>query len=839
MNMKKALIIFLVIIVLLIGCLLAIPIFFKQNLIELGKNTLNKQLNAEVEFADLKLFLFKNFPQATVEFYEVMIKGKGEFENDTLLNIALVRTKMDLSSLFKKSAMNIEEVVLDKAKVNLLVAESGNANWDVAPASSAGSSVGSKSSGAETDEFHLQLEKIEIRDAEFVYHDKLAKTKMQLSDIDFGISGSMYGNSTQLKTEGTVANLNVQQSGVNYISKTALNIRTLLDVDFDQMKFTIAENELMVNRLPLELSGSIEIPSDTTFLNLDLKTKESDFENFLALVPPVYEEYLKDIKTKGSATISSKITGFYIDENYPEFKLLMKIMDGNFQYSDMPEDIKNIKADIAISKPQGELDLMEIRVNEAHAEIKNNPVDFSLKVKNPVSDPYFDGTFIGKINLNHLKDALPLDSVNMSGVIDANLFAKGNYSDVEAEAYDKIKSDGVVLLTNFVYQSAELTRPIIVPQGKLDFSPKSINLQKFNMKVGQSDFSLTGKVSNYLNYFLKDGVLQGSLQLNSQMVNLNELLRLQVKPAKEIAPAQNQTQNKATENVSNDVLAFDVPKNIDIQFNSNIQNVVFDRLLITGIKGSIRAVNEKVVLKNLNMHMLDGELKMNGSYKNTSQNQPIFDVGVDISTFDIPLMYKTLSGIRNIMPVAGNSTGTLSSDMKMTGRLSPQLKLIPATATGKGLLSTKNLELKDSPLFNQLSGILKKEKLRNVTIDDFNASFTVEDGNLYLRPFTTKIIGQETRIAGSLNAQSLLDMRLDFKVKRELFGSDIEKFLKIIPGNEKIKMLPAGVNINGPVDGAKVSLDLSETQKAVADATKDDLKKSLDQLGKGLKKLFK
>lgn len=836
--MKKIFIIICVIIVVLVGAVLAIPLFFKNNLLEVAQNTLNNQLNAEVVLTDLKLSLFKEFPQVSVEFQDVRIIGKDEFKNDTLLDVALVRAKMDLSSLFRKSEMSIEEIVLNKAHIHLKVAESGKANWDVAPNQTTTTPSVNKTS-SEENEFQLQLNNIEIRDASFIYDDKQSKTKIQLLDIDFDISGNMYGNSTQLKTAGTVADFTLEQSGVNYVSKTLLDIRTLLDVNFDQMKFTIAENELLVNRLPLELSGSIEIPSDTTFVNLQLKTKESDFENFLALVPPVYESFLKAIETKGAATIAGEFKGFYLGENYPSFNLNINIADGNFHYADMPEEIKQIKADVRIEKPQGELDLMEICVKEAHAEIKNNPVDLTLLVKNSVSDPYFDGAFIGKINLNHLKDALPLDSVNMSGVIDANLFVKGNYSDVEAEAYDKIKSDGVVLLSNFIYESAELTQPIIVPQGKLDFSPKSIHLQKFNMRVGQSDFRLAGKVSNYLNYFLKDGVLQGNLQLNSQMINLNELLRLQVKTQEEVLVAQQNTSVTTTDNQTKEVLAFDVPEKIDISFNSNIENAIFDRLPITGITGSIRAVNEKVVLKNLSMHMLDGDLKMNGSYKNTVQNQPLFDFAFDISTFDIPLMYKTLSGVRSIMPVAGNSTGTLSSTMGMSGRLSSQLKLIASSANGKGLLSTQNLELKDSPLFNQLSGILKKEKLKNVTIDDFKASFTVEDGNLILRPFTTKIIGQETRIAGSLNSQSFLDMRLDFKVERELFGSDIEKFLKIIPGNEKIKMLPAGVNINGPVDGAKVNLDLSDTQKAVTDATKDDLKKSLDQLGKGLKKLFR
>ena len=45
------------------------------------------------------------------------------------------------------------------------------------------------------------------------------------------------------------------------------------------------------------------------FFNLQVKTKESDFENFLALVPPAYEVYLKDVKTSGSAIIGGNFKG--------------------------------------------------------------------------------------------------------------------------------------------------------------------------------------------------------------------------------------------------------------------------------------------------------------------------------------------------------------------------------------------------------------------------------------------------------------------------------------------------------------------------------------------------
>jgi hypothetical protein len=244
------------------------------------------------------------------------------------------------------------------------------------------------------------------------------------------------------------------------------------------------------------------------------------------------------------------------------------------------------------------------------------------------------------------------------------------------------------------------------------------------------------------------------------------------------------------------------------------------------------------MLNGLNMDMLDGTMRLTGSYQNTPQNHPFVDFGLDIIQFDIPLAYRSLSGIQKMLPVAGQSTGKFSSSISMQGQLSEIHKLIPATVNGKGLFSTTNLEVVNSPIFNQLKGILKSEKLKNVKIDDFKANFTIDKGNLLLKPFKTKIADQETQIEGSLNADNLLNMQLDFKIEREAFGPDIQNILGVIPGNENIKVVPAGVVIKGPVGNPEVKMDLSETRKYITNATKDDIQKSLNKLGKGLKKLF-
>lgn len=839
--MKKTFVIIAAVILILVAALFAIPLLFKQNLLDATKATLNKQVNAEVQFADFNLSLFQNFPKVTLELGKVLVIGENEFQKDTLLNVSYAKATMSLASLFKKKGMSIEEIKLEKPQLKLLVNESGKSNWDLMKSGESAKieSVNQPSENeASENGFELQLEKIIVEDAYFLYNDLPARITVGLSDINLDVSGKMYGTSTELVTEGKVGDFTLKYDNVNYISNTSLETKTLLNVDFENSKISIAENELLVNKLALELTGNIEIPSDSMFFDLQIKTKESDFENFLALIPPDYATYLKDVKTSGSASIVGNIKGLYFEENYPSFLLALDIKNGNFQYADLPEQIKNIKADVKISKPQGELNLTEVKIKDAHIEIKNNPVDLTLALNNLVDDPWFDGAFIGKINFNHLKDVLPLDSVNMTGIVDANLFVTGNYSAIEKEEYGKIKSDGIVLLDNFVYDSPDLTQRIFVPKGQLDFSPENINLQEFFMRIGGSDFNLTGKVSNYLNYILKDGTLKGTLQLNSNMVNLNEILRLRVTQKNEVAETANTEISDEALIKEEEVLAFSIPKNIDVTFRSKITNAIFDRLPISNIDGLITARDGKLILNGLEMQMLDGEMKVNGSYENTSQNQPLIDFGFDIVSFDIPLAYRSITGIQKMLPVAGSSRGKLNTNIKMKGRLSPSHNLIASSIDGTGFFSTNNLEIVDSPIFNQLKGILKAEKLKNVSIEDFKANFIVEDGNIKLRPFQTNVAGQETTMSGSLSAENLLNMRLDFKVNRDAFGTDIENILSMLPGNQNINILPAGVIITGPVGNPDVKMDLSETRKTITNATKDDLQKSLNKLGNGLRKLF-
>ncbi len=969
--MKKILIIIGIIVVLLVATLAAIPLFFKQTLIEKAKTTINKNVNAEVKFADLKLSLLRSFPKVTLELTDVLVVGKGEFQKDTIFTVPSLRTKTALRQLFNKDNIGIEEIILDRPVLKLVVGPTGNVNWDLMLESEeVAGPVPSVAGDTEEDGLVLQLEKIEIIKANFIYEDREMDMLLKLDDIDTDISGKMYGTSAQLLAEGTVAKFLLNYAGVNYISNTSVETRTVLNVDYDKMDIEIQENELLVNRLPLEVLGLIQMPNDSMFFDLQIQTKESGFDNFLALVPPDYEEYLKDIQTNGTATISGTVKGFYFEEDYPAFDLKLDVADGNLHYTGMPEEIKNISADVSVSKPQGLLDLTEVNIKKMHAEVKDNPlalslfikdlvskpymegnfsgrinfhdvknaipldtltisgytlnmkdlqingtanvsgsvkgvyseedypafdlkmdlangnlkyagliddinnisadvsvakpqgiidlaginikkvhaevnnspVDLSLFLKNLDSDPWFDGNIIGKIDLDDLKNALHLDSVYVSGVLDMNLKVKGSYSAIENEQYDRIQSDGIVKLTRFVYESPSLTQRVIVPEGQLTFTPQAVSLSGMNVNIGQSDFRLSGRVTNYLNYVLKDGTLAGNLQLNSSLVNLNELLRLQI--VKESPEGQEQTAVVApSAEEEEEVLVFDVPKNLDFTFQSNIQQVIFERLPITDVNGLITARDGKLVLDGLNMQLLGGELKLTGSYENTEENKPFFDFDFNLADIDIPEAYKTLPGVQRMIPIARQSQGKFNSSLKVNGQLSPGFGLLATTIDGSGLFSTENLQIIESPMFGQLKGILKSERLNNVSVEDFRAFVEVENGTILLKPFTTRIAGQETTIAGNLNTENLIDMRLDFNVQRDAFGNDIQNILSVLPGQERIQLIPASVVLSGPVGKPEMRIDLEEARKMITEevkkSTRDNLQENLNKIGEGLRNLLK
>jgi hypothetical protein len=253
----------------------------------------------------------------------------------------------------------------------------------------------------------------------------------------------------------------------------------------------------------------------------------------------------------------------------------------------------------------------------------------------------------------------------------------GRLSAIEKYVFSNFKSNGQMTLSNVKVSGKQLTKPVEISSGQLDITTPQIKLANLKAKVGQSDFALQGTLNDYLPYFFSNGTLKGSFNLTSDFMNFKELTSLQApKSGEQAAPADS-------------VLAFKVPAKLDLSFKSDIKKAQFDKLNISNIDGLIKVKDERMELTNLNMDMLNGHMALNGSYKNNAENRPDFDFKLNITKFDIPSAYQSISTVKSYLPIASRSQGTFSTQIGFSGKMNEKLSLMPASLNGSGLFNTR------------------------------------------------------------------------------------------------------------------------------------------------------
>ena len=831
MRAKKIVIILFVLIALLLVSAILIPVLFKGGLIDKTKTAINEQVNAIVEFNDLNISLFKSFPEVQVELENLSITGKDQFQGDTLLAIGSIATDISLSDLFKlkSKGLQVSSLTINDAQINLLSTHDGFSNWDITlPIEK----EDIKTEAEEVSGFSVALDDIDVNNLNFNFIDEALTTVIRLKNSQLDATGKVEGTVTAFDFTAEINEFVLEYDSVQYIANTVLKAESQLEVDYEKMNFTFGKSTLFLNDLPLDVNGQFGMPSDSMYFDLAFKQPGSDFKSLLALVPNDYQSYLEQITANGEAGFEGHVKGWFYDENYPEIGSHLFIKNADLQYHGFPEKIENINLKTTVEKPQGDLNLLVVNIEKAHAQIRENPVEMNLKLTEIIVDPKFDGTFKGKINFNNLSNAIPMDSMELKGMLEGKMKINGSMSAIDKQDFTKVSSSGTFNFSNFSVITPQITKPLAVQSGSVKVTTPKIIFESFNGNIGQSDFQLNGNLNNYLAYALKNEELKGEFSLNSKLMNLNELANLMVK--EESAEAETNEE---------EMLAFHVPGKLDLSFRSTISRALFEKMDIRNINGLIRIKDEKLSLKKLDMDMLRGSLTVDGAYRNNKANQPEFDFNMNIKSFDIPAAYQSLSMMRRYMPIAAKSQGNISSQIKFKGRMNEKLEIITSTLDGTGFFNTQNLQIIDSPTFDQIRGVIKKEKLKNVRVDDFTANFNIDDGHLRLKPFKTRIADQETTIQGSLSAESILNMDMDFKLNRQDLGNEINNALGFLPGSENIKIIDATVKLKGSLTKPEISLDLSKARKQIQEeikkSGKEEIQKKVKKLGDELKKLFR
>ncbi|MCP4442677.1 MAG: AsmA family protein [Aureispira sp.] len=522
--LKRIIITLLVLIVLLIGAAIAIPYFFKDQILEKVETVINEQLDATVDIGDVGLSILWTFPDFSFEINDLTVTGKQEFEGIKLADIGRFSFTIDVWSVFSDT-YEITGVTIDDPNLYVKVLRNGKANYEIVKASDTPAEEEETTETESSGEFGLQLEYYAINNANITYDDAAGANFIEVKSLTHKGSGDFTESTYDLYTDTKIEALTVSMSRMRYFSKANVDIQFNANIESKEggMVIKLLDNSFRFNALKLLAEGELAI-GEGMAVDLKFSTPDTKFASVLSMIPGAYMKGFEDVKTNGTFAFDGYAKGLYQGNQIPSFGVNLSVENGDFQYPDLPMGIKDINTNIKVSSKSSNLDQMVVDVSKFHMKLGANPFDATLKLRTPISDPDIDSKINGTINLEELAKAFPMESIEkLTGTVVADLTTKTKMSYVNNQQYDQIDMKGLLAISDVNYNSQGLP-PVLLKNMKMNFTPNNVNLEDFDIKIGKSDIKANGTLDNILTYFSRDKIMQGNLNIQSNLLDLNELM---------------------------------------------------------------------------------------------------------------------------------------------------------------------------------------------------------------------------------------------------------------------------------------------------------------------------
>jgi vacuolar-type H+-ATPase subunit H len=453
----------------------------------------------------------------------------------------------------------------------------------------------------------------------------------------------------------------------------------------------------------------------------------------------------------------------------PGIGLNLFVENGRFKYPDLPKSVENIQVKAAIVADMNVMDNTTVDVDKFHMEMASSPIDMTLHLRTPESDPNIDFACKAFVNLDNVKEFIPVEKGDeVHGQIDADVKLKGKMSSVDAGRYEEFYAAGKIDIKNVLFKSDSLPYDLNVNTANFTFSPAFVDLSNFSANIGRSDIAANGKIENYLAYALQDSLLTGKFNVNSNLLDLNEFMSDDAAATTEQASTE---QTPATTAEASGPI--ELPGNIDFELNSSFAKMIYETTEITNVKGGITLRDKIATLSNLAMNVLDGSVIMSGNYNAQNLAAPKMDFMFDIKNMDINKAANQFNTIDKLAPVAKSCTGKFTTKMIISSMLDQAMMPINPTVNGGGSLSTMGIQIKDFAPLVKLAEKVNLDKLKNPKLSDVNVSFKIKDGQVNVDPFVVKLDDMPAKVSGYTTLDQQINYNVDMDVPFEKFPSNL------------------------------------------------------------------
>ncbi len=777
------------ILIVLFAVLLILPFAFQGKIFNAVKLQINKMLTAKVDFQNVQLSFIRHFPNASVSINGLKVIGEGDFAADTLVSADKIEAVVNLKSLLSGKGYDIQKINVVDPQIKLHVLADGRANWNIMKDTT------EEKTDTAAMKFHLKLKDVFIQHANIAYLDEQSNMKAIISNLKHHTSGDLTADSSLLSTQTTIDSISFWMDGIPYLSKANAELNVDIDANINDMKFAFSKNSSRINAIPFSFEGWVKMLDEGFDMDIKLIADKVDLKSILSMIPAIYSNSFKDLKTGGEVSLNGFVKGQMKDENYPAFDVNLSINNGWFQYPSLPQSVKNIQLAFQIVNPGGSLDSTLIDLSKFSLTLGSNTFNAAAKIASIISDPDIRAKASGRIDLGMVKSFYPLEpGTNLNGLLDLDLNLNGKMSYLENNLYDKFEFQGKLLANNIFLKTSSLPQDISVNRAQVFFNNRYVNLSDFQLKIGKNDLQANGKLENFLAYALKNKTLKGQLNLQSNYLNVNDFL----------------TETTETKNEKMELLV--IPQNIDFTLQAFFKQLLYDKMNFSNIQGKLLVQNGEIKFQNLNLDAFGGTLLANGLYSTANVAKPYADINLNIKNVAFNQIFSQVASFQKFVPFFEKATGNFSTTLSLNTLLNNDMSLNLSSLKANGKFSTSSVALKDVPALSALASGLKKPELSNPSLKDLAVNFEISNGKLFTKPFDIKLGDIKMNLGGSMGLDQSLDFKGIVQLPDQLNAGRFSNF---------------NVTIGGTYEKPKVKLDLLDTFNEALEETKAKIKEEV------------
>jgi len=352
----------------------------------------------------------------------------------------------------------------------------------------------------------------------------------------------------------------------------------------------------------------------------------------------------------------------------------------------------------------------------------------------------------------------------------------------------------------------------VISNAEGKFTNNQIDLSNMTIISGESDVSVSGKVSGLKRALTENGVLNIDLKVLSDRINTNELLAAYtagtqyVKPASSLAFDESKTDAQYMEEViSTDMASADtsyslivIPANINATLSLEGHEIDYSHLIVDWFESDIKMKERTLQITNTVATSNMGDIYLEGFY--SSQTKKDISAAFDLNLVDITAdkVITLFPAVDSLIPMLKSFKGMLDCEMAATSQLDTNMNFIPSTINGVLKIGGRDLSIEEDGGLKKLAKVLMFKDKKVGRVDKMSVQGLISNNMLEIFPFVLDIDRYTLAMNGIQNFDqsfkyhvSVLKSPIPFRFGINLTGNFDDWKYKI--GKAKYK------NVNVPV----------------------------------------